>query len=306
MTDHHEEFAAGTIEEQLDTLLQADDAMSSSLPRPSKRLVQDLRTLTTDTTDKQADHASLERVQQRLQQRLFEAQGQQSNNRDNPSLQNSIDIRNYQQRQFAMKNTSSPRGRKPWIAALVAVLIVGLFIGLLVAFLNVYPHGTPTHPGVLPTSTPNQSQSTPQNQVTPSATGTATPTSEQLPAVQTSCPATGTARAAVMPAMPTASPRGILYLSSWIDDSSQTQIKRYDVTTGTTTTLFTADPNPKSTFTPIVSPLLSADKQWLAFTTLQDDTYALHLMRADGKELQTLYCTSDKYTSLTSWSPDQH
>ena len=217
MTDHHEEFAAGKIEEQLDTLLQADDAMSSSLPQPSKRLVQDLRTLTTYTTDKQADQASIERVLQRLQQRGIEAQGQRSHNHNNPSLQNPTDIKHYQQRQIPMQTTPSQRGKKPWIAALVAILIIGLFIGLLVAFLNVYPHGTPSHPGVVPTSTPTQSQSTPQNQVTPSATpaqGTATPVSEQLPAVQTSCPATGTARTAVMPAMPTASPHGILYTST--------------------------------------------------------------------------------------------
>jgi hypothetical protein len=282
MTDHHEEFAAGTIEEQLDTLLQADGAMSSSLPRPSKRLVQDLHTLTTDTVDKQADHASLERVQQRLQQRLFETQGQPANNHNNPSLQNPIDIRNYQQRQHFMKNMPSPRRRKPWIAALVAVLIVGLFIGLLVALLNVYPHGTPTHPGIVPTSTPNQSQSTPQNQVTPGTTGTPTPIVEQLPAVQTSCPATGTARAAVMPAMPTASPRGILYSSIWGSASSPSQIKRYDVTTGTTTTLFTADPNSETA--PMSGILLSTDKQWLTFITVQKDMNVFYLMRADGKD----------------------
>ncbi len=307
MTDHHEEFAAGKIEEQLDTLLQADDAMSSSLPQPSKRLVQDLRTLTAYTTDKQADQASIERVLQRLQQRGIEAQGQRSHNHNNPSLQNPIDIKHYQQRQIPMQTTPSQRGKKPWIAALVAILIIGLFIGLLVAFLNVYPHGTPSHPGVLPTSTPNQSQSTPQNQVNPSATpaqGTATPVSEQLPAVQTSCPATGTARAAVMPAMPTASQRGILYLSEGINNSSPVQIKRYDVTTSTTTTLFTAAPSFSSLWQ--ASAVSSSDKQWLAFTTSQNDTYAIHLMRADGKELQTLYCTSDTFTNPVSWSPNQH
>ena len=52
--------------------------------------------------------------------------------------------------------------------------------------------------------------------------------------------------------------------------------------------------------------LFSADKQWLTFMTAQKDMNALHLMRADGKELQTLYCTSDNITGLASWSPNQH
>ncbi|GCF11797.1 hypothetical protein [Dictyobacter arantiisoli] len=305
MTDHHEEFAAGTIEEQLDTLFQVDDTGASSFPQSDKRLVQDLHALSTYTPDRQADQASIDRVLQRLQQRHAASAEQSADASNMLPIQPHIKKQNDQKRIIPMQRASTPRVRRPWLEALVAILIIGLFIGLLVVFLNIYPHMTGSHPEIIPTAVPTHSAI--QQQRTPTVTSpskTATPVSAQLPATQTSCPTSGTARAAIMTPLTATSHRGILYREQSATATDTGQIKRYDVTTGITTTIFTA--NPSSGVLDIGPALTSAEGQWVVFMAIQDGNYRLYLMRSDGQELQTLYCTSDPSVGVASWSPNQH
>ncbi|BCL81526.1 hypothetical protein ccbrp13_39910 [Ktedonobacteria bacterium brp13] len=310
MTDHHEEFVAGKIEEQLDILFQADDAVASPFPQPGQRLIQDLHTLSTYTLDKQADQASLARVQQRLQQHSDRITTKRLNDGNTPTMSTihtTTIIEDDQQRNNAMRKLFAQRSKKPWLEALVAILALGLCISLLMAFLNIYPFNNISHPNITPTATPTYNNL--QKQVTPGVTpaaGTATPTAEPLPVVQTSCPASGTVRPAVMTPMATTSHQGILYTSNFPANpsSSPTQIKRYDVTTGTTTALFTTSTTGStSSIGPV---LVSANGQWITFLTLQNGIRMFHLMRADGQALQTVYCTSDRFANLISWSPNQH
>src|SRR5581483_5205803 len=116
----------------------------------------------------------------------------------------------------------------------------------------------------------------------------------------TTCPASGTGRAAVMPALHLGPDQTIVY----IDAASA--LKRYDVQTGRTTTLLQAGGS-------IRHAQISRDGQWILFTV---ENESIRLVRVDGKYLQTLYCASQGkridpesasgFSSAVQWSPDQH
>ncbi len=92
-------------------------------------------------------------------------------------------------------------------------------------------------------TTPNQavSSSPTSSAHTPTGSATAQPVSTtaggSLPSVSTSCPAQGTARAAVMPLLALGSHQNIVYLMyrGGINISAPSTLKRYDITTGSTT-----------------------------------------------------------------------
>ncbi len=157
-------------------------------------------------------------------------------------------------------------------------------------------------------ATPSVNSSPTASVHAPTASATARPVSTQptsptlgnsLPSVTTSCPAPGTARAAVMPPLALGSHQNIVYLSykGGINSSGPSFLNRYDVTTGSTTQIL-QEPNVR-----ITEAQVSADGQWILFTTGTQ----LQLIRMDGQELQTLYCTSAQVTYMSSvqWSPDQ-
>jgi eukaryotic-like serine/threonine-protein kinase len=51
---------------------------------------------------------------------------------------------------------------------------------------------------------------------------------------------------------------------------------------------------------------VSADGQWVLFSTQISDRSAIQLIRMDGQGLQTLYCAaSSEYIGALAWSPDQ-
>lgn len=116
---------------------------------------------------------------------------------------------------------------------------------------------------------------------TPSGSGT-------LPATQASCPAAGTARAAVMTPFMLGGHHNIVYIVNEFQGHNPTfgTLKRYDVATGNKTEIIKL-PN-----VTINDAQLSADGQWIVFSINVEGTEKLQLVRMDGQELQTLYCMS--------------
>jgi hypothetical protein len=118
---------------------------------------------------------------------------------------------------------------------------------------------------------------------TPPSTGGST-----VPPTQTSCPATGTARAAVMPPLALGNHQNIVYIVNEFQRQTSTfgTLKRYDFTTGAKTEIVKI-PNVS-----ISGAQVSADGQWIIFTAVMTSQVKLQLARIDGRALQTLYCAT--------------
>jgi eukaryotic-like serine/threonine-protein kinase len=151
------------------------------------------------------------------------------------------------------------------------------------------------------TSTPAVTP-TPGQTVTPT-TGT-TPTTVPMPPAQTSCPPAATARGAVTAPLVRGSHANVVYVSNQGQEANPISgtIKRYDMTTRSETVIVTVP----HAF--INDAQVSADGQWVLFSTYVSNRPAIQLVRMDGQGLQTLYCSvSDGYSgaSALEWSPDQ-
>lgn len=149
--------------------------------------------------------------------------------------------------------------------------------------------------------------------VTPSPAASPTP----IPPVSTNCPTTGTARTAVMPPLPTGSHNAVLYVtqpsSGTIATGGQLTgiLSRYDAASGQKTDLLTITvpttlQNHQSLSQALSAMRLSTDHQWIIFKTAVEGKEAVQLVRADGQELQTLYCTTvdNDLEDTLSFSPD--
>src|SRR5579883_861520 len=147
---------------------------------------------------------------------------------------------------------------------------------------------------------------------TPPATGQTVP----MPPTQTSCPADGTARAAVMRPLALGGHQNLVYIYNEVPPNTSTSyghLRRYHVTTGQKSDIVTSGLS-------ITQAQVSADGQWVLFLSIPDPrgdsqhSAMLQLVRMDGQGLQTLYCfpnatysgqnTSRLPISL-QWSVDQ-
>src|SRR5712692_9409792 len=147
-------------------------------------------------------------------------------------------------------------------------------------------NGTPTSsstPGATATATSGSPKSTPTSS-TGSGSTPATPDggTTPVPTTQTSCPAAGTTRAAVMATLALGNHPNIVYIVN--GPSGLGTLKRYDVTTGAKTEIVNL------ANTTISEAQVSADGQWILFTTIVGKQAKLQLIRMDGQGLQTLYC----------------
>ena len=126
--------------------------------------------------------------------------------------------------------------------------------------------------------------------------------------LQTSCPAPGRARAAVMPAITPGSHANLVYIFNDVPPNTSTafgRLIRYDVTTGRRTEIVNSGLS-------LQSAQVSADGQWVLFLTTPDPrgdpnhSSLLQLVRIDGQDLQTLYCvpTGTNISNL-QWATDQ-
>src|SRR5581483_4590206 len=108
------------------------------------------------------------------------------------------------------------------------------------------------------------------------------------PPTLTSCPASGTARAAIMAPLALGSHANIVYVVNQFQGqtSSAGTLKRFDVSSGAKTEIVTL-PN-----TLISDAQVSADGQWVLFVSVANNQYRLQMIRVDGRGLQTLYCAT--------------
>lgn len=142
------------------------------------------------------------------------------------------------------------------------------------------------------------------SQLRASASSTA-PSHAFRPAISTSCPASGTARAAYMPSMTLGSHSTIVYIVNEGTYAHPTfgTLKRYDVVTGVKVEVV------KMPNTYIASAQVSANGQWLLFVAQSAGQVRLQLIRMDGQYLQTLYCGAGSPQGSIldeQWSTNQH
>ncbi len=113
-----------------------------------------------------------------------------------------------------------------------------------------------------------------------------------MPPTQTSCPADGTARAAVMKPLTLGKNQNLVYIYNEIPLNTSTaygHLKRYDLNTQQKTDIVTSGIS-------IEAAQVSADGQWILFLSTPDPrgdaqhSAMLQLVRMDGQGLQTLYC----------------
>lgn len=151
-------------------------------------------------------------------------------------------------------------------------------------------------------TTPTASQTAGGSTPTPgsgSPSPTATTITAPEPPTLTTCPAAGTARAAVTAPLALGSHQTIVYMVTQFSGSSATStLNRFDLATGTKTGLLTQS---NVTF---LYPQISADGAWVLFIAQTGQQEKIQMVRMDGQGLQTLYCASSMYNLI--WSSNQH
>ncbi len=193
---------------------------------------------------------------------------------------------------------------------LLEMLLTCCFLCLLVACgtsATAAPQPSPTSIGgtPVPATTGGQAASDSGKTYNPTPVSTTVP----VPLTQTSCPTSGTGRAAVLAPLATHGHKTLVYYVGTgqnTHDPLVATLKGLDVATGTKTTILSM---PQAVIKQIV---ISTDGQWILFITnvtvggqLQNK---LQLVRMDGKGLQTLYCgTADMQLDNKSvvWSNNQ-
>ncbi len=125
-----------------------------------------------------------------------------------------------------------------------------------------------------------------------------------MPSTLTSCPPSGTARGQVIAPLVLGSHANLVYVVNQGLGNTPHPIagilKRNDSITGSETVLLT------SPHASLEGAQVSADGQWVLFSTQISDRSAIQLIRMDGQGLQTLYCAaSSEHIGALAWSPDQ-
>ncbi len=126
--------------------------------------------------------------------------------------------------------------------------------------------------------------------------------STQIP--QTSCPASGTARAAITPPMTSGHTSTLVYYDNAVDPPGNpvsSVLKRYNPVTGQSSAIIRLE------YTNIDDAQISPDGQWMLFIFHKspNNGYAIGLVRVDGGYLQTLYCSAGGPVGDLQWSPNQ-
>lgn len=134
---------------------------------------------------------------------------------------------------------------------------------------------------------------------TTSTSLTSQPTTVAMPATQTSCPATGTARALVTAPLALGHHQNLVYIVNQMQQNNPSSgtLKRYDMATGNKTVIVQL-PNIN-----IGSAQVSADGQWILFVSNYRTQEELRAVRMDGQGLQTLYCGN--FDANPQWSTNQ-
>lgn len=121
-----------------------------------------------------------------------------------------------------------------------------------------------------------------------------TPSPTPIPPVFTSCPATGTARAAVLPPLSAGSHQVVLYTSNsftGFSGNATSILRRYDTVTGQQADVFNVSIPSKllnnQHLTKAIDDARTSDNgQWVVFKTAVEGKEAIQMVRSDGQELQ--------------------
>ena len=194
----------------------------------------------------------------------------------------------------------APQKRRSRAPIVVLLILIVLLAGL-VASLFLTPIGSVIFgPHVVSTPTPIT------NGVTPPIRGGHSPTpgaSQAVPQTTTTCPASGTARAAVMAPLTLGHDPTIVYLVNEIDGSGNPTfgtVKLYDTVSGKKTELA------KTNHTRVEEAQVSNDGEWVLFVATVAGISELRMVRLDGQGLQTLFCApSGTNIRGSQWSLDQ-
>lgn len=194
----------------------------------------------------------------------------------------------------------APGGRRRgWLLRriMVALFLVLIVAGSTFAALAYQRNAAQRAPG-------SPAQSGKSHPSTPSvvAAGTSTPrhdTGAVLPITQT-CPRDDThANRAETPPLPRpANHQNLVYLTRALDAQASeiTTIQRYDLTTRRSSTILTLPPG-----SAVQAAQISGDGQWIMLSTDRK----IQLVRIDGQDFQTLYCTTTRTIRGALWSPDR-
>ncbi len=169
-----------------------------------------------------------------------------------------------------------------------------LFLACLLCACSSLP--APQQGNAAPVATSTATQSSVPSTPTPS------PAPAQPPLTLTSCPPSGTARAAMMSSVTLGTHQVVLYLRNQgaTRPGDYGVLSQYDVTTGSTTTLV------KLNNASLHGAQLSTDGQWALFAATTAQGAKIELVRVDGQALQTIYCSPPSQDiSTLLWSPDQ-
>ena len=166
-----------------------------------------------------------------------------------------------------------------------------IFAGALLWFLLILMTACSSLPGgsgVNSIPTPGVSGS---NNSTPSSGNNHPGQTVLMPQTQTDCPATNTARAAVMRPLALGGHQNLVYIYNEVPQNTSTasgHLRRYDATNGQKTDITTSGIQ-------ILQAQVSGDGQWVLFLSMPDprgglNDVLLQLVRLDGQGLQTLMC----------------
>ncbi len=194
------------------------------------------------------------------------------------------------------------QSRRPIVfAAIIAILIVliaGISIPLFASGLFGPPGTQPggiTHGQTVITHDITVTAGAKGNKVTPVVTNT----TGQL---YTTCPAAGTARAAIMPTYTPGNHPNIIYVVNQGTVSTPTfgTVKRHDIITGKSTEII------KTPNTRVVEAQVSADGQWVFYDAIIAGQDELRLIRVDGQNAQTLWCAPTGQNIFSAqWSANE-
>jgi hypothetical protein len=186
-------------------------------------------------------------------------------------------------------------------------LPISIFTGIICFFILLSVNACasqPLAPGntntlITGTQSGTPSQSVNSGGTNTSASGTQSANSSQssvqtvpMPPTNTSCPATNTARAAVMRPLALGTHQNLVYIYNDVPQHTSTaygRLRRYDTTSGQKIDI-------ASSGIQILQAQVSSDGQWILFLSMPDprgaptEVVQLQLVRMDGQGLQTLLC----------------
>ncbi len=183
------------------------------------------------------------------------------------------------------------RSRRPIVFAAIIVVLIMLIAGISIPLFAPILFGTHnTQHGVTTSVTTNTGGK--GSTVTTVVTRT---TGKFL----TTCPAAGTARAAILPSFTPGNDANVVYIVNEGTASAPTfgTVKRHDIVTGSSTEII------KTSNTTVTEAQVSNDGQWVLYNAVIAGQDELRLIRVDGQKVQTLLCTpAGQFIYDSQWS----